>query len=448
MKKYDFLKKIDTKLWIIVILLITNIITGIFLTINLVTIPKFKIYSAITLNYVHEEVDSLEIEHIDWIPYNNEPILIPSLDSELCGDAGNLYAPDILIENGKYKMWYGAQNKQGHDQIHFADSDDGIHWTKYGVVIPNGANNHVNDPSVVKVNDSYYMFYTTAPVGEMDVISLANSTNGINWTIIGNVFLPSEIGNWDSFKVGRPTVIYEDDIFKMWYDGMEADPSDPSKYRPGTGRHVGYATSVDGINWIRYPSNPIVLNCGAVDVENISGTYVMVIESGQGVYWCHSSNEIDFGSASILFKKTGLDWDKFGHVTPFILKEDEKWIATYVGVTTDACWCQNRIGVWYPFLNVSLFNANDVKLMPSMRFCSSKTSIEYIFEDTIEIKNNLLIKTDGSWDCIFKITDNLGIDLLIEQKTIYHNPNYLDSGSDAIKNKYLYDRSQNLLIHI
>lgn len=448
MNQQMFFKKHSIKSLIIVILLITNIISVIFLSLNLISSPKFKIYSEISISYVHAEISSPDIEHIDWIPYKNEPVIIPSLDSEFCGDAGNLYAPDILIDNGKYKMWYGAQNKQGHDQIHFADSDDGIHWTKFGVVIPNGANNHVNDPSVVKVNNSYYMFYTTAPIGEMDVISLANSTNGINWTIIGNVFLPSGVGNWDSFKVGRPTVLYEDDIFKMWYDGMEADPSDPSKLKPGTGRHVGYATSVDGVNWIRHPSNPIVLNSGAIDVENISGKYIMVMESGQGVYWCHSDNEIDFGPVTMLFPKTGLDWDKYGHVTPFILKENGNWTATYVGVTTDACWCQNRIGVWYPFLNVSLFNSEDVRLIPSIRYCSSKTSIEYFFEDLSSVKNNLLINIDGSWDCVFKINDYLGNNLLIEQKTIHPNPNYFHSGSEAIKNRFLYDINQNLLIQI
>src|SRR6056297_1366404 len=86
-----------------------------------------------------------------WACYQDY-VVPPSLNSEMAGDEGNLYAPDIIVENNVYKMWYGAQSDEGHDSIHFATSDDGRTWLKYGIVIPKGKNNHVNDPSVVKVN--------------------------------------------------------------------------------------------------------------------------------------------------------------------------------------------------------------------------------------------------------------------------------------------------------
>ena len=43
---------------------------------------------------------------------------------------GNVYAPDILIENGTYRMWYGGQGEDGHDRIHYAESRDGLRWEK------------------------------------------------------------------------------------------------------------------------------------------------------------------------------------------------------------------------------------------------------------------------------------------------------------------------------
>src|SRR6202042_1907363 len=65
---------------------------------------------------------------------------------------GNVYAPEVLIDGGLYRMWYGGQGKDGHDRIHLAESKDGRTWTRRGVVIDHGEANHVNDPSIVKVD--------------------------------------------------------------------------------------------------------------------------------------------------------------------------------------------------------------------------------------------------------------------------------------------------------
>ena len=69
---------------------------------------------------------------------------------------------------------------------------------------------------------------------------------------------PGPAGAWDSEKVGRPAVLYENGIYKMWYDGAANGH-----------RHVGLATSNDGIHFTRHPNNPLFLNAGAIDVDKI-----------------------------------------------------------------------------------------------------------------------------------------------------------------------------------
>ncbi len=290
-----------------------------------------------------------------WACYESY-VIEPSLDSEMANTAGNLYAPDILVENGTYKMWYGAQSSSGHDSIHFATSADGVHWTKYGVVIPTSVYNHVNDPSVVRVNDTYYMYYSVAPEDEMDQVWCATSQDCLFWTIQGAVILPAVAQtSWDSLKVGRPSVLYQDGVFKMWFDGTQRDASNPKAVAPGTGRHVGFANSTDGFTWVKYPANPVFNNSGAIDVEFIDGKFVVVEESRVGVFWRVGTSETSFSSSNtLLFGITGTDFDPYGHVTPFILVENSKWVATYTGAATRTTWNGNRIAAWYPCANITL----------------------------------------------------------------------------------------------
>src|SRR3954452_23061875 len=48
---------------------------------------------------------------------------------------GNVYAPDVLLDAGLYRMWYGGQGRDGHDRIHLAESGDGVTWARRGVVL-------------------------------------------------------------------------------------------------------------------------------------------------------------------------------------------------------------------------------------------------------------------------------------------------------------------------
>jgi predicted GH43/DUF377 family glycosyl hydrolase len=257
-----------------------------------------------------------------------KPIIKPSLETE--GD--NIYAPCVLYEDRIYKMWYGGQGKDGHDRIHYAVSEDGINWLKKGVVLDCGSSNHVNDPSVVKVAKTYHMFYTRAQKDEIDRIHLATSQDGLRWNIKGEVLGVSD-GHWDSLKVGRPSVFYEDGFYKMWYDGSD-----------GKNRHISYAVSEYGTNFEKF-KDPVFQNAGAVNVRHIEDRYVMLYESVQGTMIALGSKETQFQDNYLLIK-AGSKLDPFGHVTPFLSHSDQKNDAViYLGLATIPQWCRNRIGM-------------------------------------------------------------------------------------------------------
>ena len=86
---------------------------------------------------------------------------------------GNIYAPEVMLEPDHARMWFGGQGRDGHDRIFLAESADGVAWQQRGVVLEDPAANHVNDPSVVRTGDQYFMYYTLARKDVRDEIAVA-----------------------------------------------------------------------------------------------------------------------------------------------------------------------------------------------------------------------------------------------------------------------------------
>ncbi len=241
---------------------------------------------------------------------------------------GKVYAPEICREGDRWRMWYGGQGKDGHDRIHLAESTDLKTWLKKGVVIDEPGVNHQNDPSVVKIGSLWWMFYTRAGHGISDEIAAATSADGVNWKLLGVVLAPAAGNAWDSLVVSRPSVLYEDGVFKMWYDarGLKTDAAKPKSDRPedllaaASERAVGYAESKDGLHWTRTGEKPVFgEGAGGVQVTHLADGFVMLIESHAGTHWVSSADGRAWVSRGLLVPISGTDLDRGGHVTPFLL---------------------------------------------------------------------------------------------------------------------------------
>ena len=202
-------------------------------------------------------------------------------------------------------------------------------------MVDHGSSNHVNDPTVVRVGQTFYMYYTEAPVAEQDEIHLATSEDGISWQKRGIVVDVGAGSSWEPDRVGRPSVIYEDGEFRMWYDGQIF----------GVARHVGYATSPDGFNWTKHPDNPVVLNEGAIDVARVGTGYVMLAEGHNGIRYYTSSDRISWQNHGLMIELSGASYDSFGQVTPHLVMDRNEVKALFYGGATASCWCTNRIAV-------------------------------------------------------------------------------------------------------
>ncbi len=180
---------------------------------------------------------------ISWHNVQNEPVLIP-------GDSGSwddysVYPGAIINEDNIYKMYYnGFQDEYGKWNIGLAVSSDGLHWEKNNqpVLVADDQEYQIVVSSVIKYNNTYFMYYTVRHYPYYS-ISLALSTDGINWTKYKNNPILTASQEWEGTGVLYPSVIYEQDKFEMIY--MDADANE-----------FGLAISNDGINWEK-ESNPV-----------------------------------------------------------------------------------------------------------------------------------------------------------------------------------------------
>jgi predicted GH43/DUF377 family glycosyl hydrolase len=111
----------------------------------------------------------------------------------------------------------------------------------------------------------------------------------------------SSSGAWDGRAVQKPVVIKEGSVYKMWYEGIDYDWVS----------RVGFATSLDGLNWTTYLNNP-VMDRGPAEWET-SGEIAPFVMFHEGQYkmWYEGSNGTvrQLGYAA---SPDGIVWTKYG----------------------------------------------------------------------------------------------------------------------------------------
>jgi predicted GH43/DUF377 family glycosyl hydrolase len=190
-----------------------------------------------------------------WTKYAGNPVVVTGTVGSW--DSNRVGAPTVISDGMTYKMWYGGMDAGGIHSIGYATSINGITWTKYagnpaltGTAGSWDAN--VASGDVVFDGATYHMWYFGAdyiPNG-IHAIGYATSTNGTTWTkyVSNPIIITGTTGSWDSRFVLCPRVISDTGLYKMWYTGMDSS---------GTWS-IGYATSTNGISWMKHAGNPVL----------------------------------------------------------------------------------------------------------------------------------------------------------------------------------------------
>ena len=150
-------------------------------------------------------------------------------------------------------MLYRAQDSSGTSRIGYAESTDGLHFTRrpQPVLSPETdyeKNGGVEDPRLQKFGDTYYLTYTA--YNKIDAqLCLATSRDLIHWHRRG-VIVPANRGNWNVKWTKSGAIVPEKIAGKFWmyWLGTAADGTD----------QMGLSSSPDLLHWTEETQSPVL----------------------------------------------------------------------------------------------------------------------------------------------------------------------------------------------
>ena len=138
----------------------------------------------------------------------------------------------ILKENNKFKMWYVSgdgwtvKNNETFPKynIKYAESYDCINWKRNGKICVNYKSSKefaLARPSVLKIDNKYFLWYSYKAHGNNYKIGFAVSKNGLKWNRLDNAvtFVPKKLYEWEKEMQAYPHVFKHKNKIYMLYNG-------------------------------------------------------------------------------------------------------------------------------------------------------------------------------------------------------------------------------------
>ena len=142
-------------------------------------------------------------------------------------------APYVLKQPDGFRMWYVSARRWLRDEhgLHYdvairrAVSDDGVRWAadEQPCIVPASADEYaVGRPSVLYEGGTYRMWYSVRSFSEPYRMGYAESADGIVWTRRdAEVGIERSTDGWDSAMICYPQVVRVNDRLLMFYNGNQ-----------------------------------------------------------------------------------------------------------------------------------------------------------------------------------------------------------------------------------
>jgi predicted GH43/DUF377 family glycosyl hydrolase len=167
------------------------------------------------------------------------------------------FNPAAIRVGGKTILLFRARDAAGTSRIGYADSTDGLHFTVRPdpVLSPEAEyemDGGVEDPRLVRIDSTYYLTYTAYNRRDAQ-LCLATSQDLIHWTRHG-VIMPAYKGKWNTqwTKSGAILPTRVNGKWWMYYMGTQRDPDGRTR------DHMGIASSADLLHWSDATDVPVL----------------------------------------------------------------------------------------------------------------------------------------------------------------------------------------------
>lgn len=213
---------------------------------------------------------------INWVNKTSAPVFASGPEGSW--DDYSVGTGAVIKDSNTFKLYYiSTKVSYGRSNIGLATSTDGIHWQRYTnpVLLSDSTDEyHIGTESVLKVNGTYYMYYSASPAWNYNqfVIGLATSSDGVNWKkYSGNPVLSPTL-QWEGIGVLYPAVIYDNNRFIMIYSN-----TDRTKF--------GIAYSNDGMNWTKSTTPTFTVSDTQKNLLHIDYPFLIKIGNEYKLYY-------------------------------------------------------------------------------------------------------------------------------------------------------------------
>ena len=222
------------------------------------------------------------------------------------------------------------------------------------------------------------------------------------------ILRPGRWGEWDCSTVCDPAIIFDNGLLHMWYTGL------------GTGLGIGYATSENGLDWIKYEGNPVITSPGTVGHPTVMKRNDLFIIFFSGTKRMGDNKRISMGSSidgihwrfhpALDLGKEG-EWDDNNVYNPFVIHDGVRYRMYYSGEDGSGTW---RIGVatspdgrcWVrhgsnPVLHPDPYYEWDSQSVnnPCVHFDGETYHMWYSGRDNLDYSVGYAVSTDGfTWE--------------------------------------------------
>jgi len=281
-----------------------------------------------------------------WRRVADTPVISPRGTS---WESAGTFNPAVMVREGEIVMLYRAQDQHGTSRLGYAESGDGIHFTRRDEPVLSPSTEYekdggVEDPRLVQFGDTYYLTYTGYNKKDAQ-LCLATSQDLIHWERKG-VILPAYLGNWNKGWTKSGAIVPEKIGGKYWmyWLGSAADKTD----------QMGLSYSTDLLHWTEATQTPVlprragrfdsrVVEPGPPPILTASGIVLiyngaddkLVYRTGIAVFDRKDPRKLLYRTDQPVFAPEK-EWEKVGQVPNVVFvegmaRQENRWLFYYGG---------------------------------------------------------------------------------------------------------------------